>query len=706
MKKISAFILSLIFLMTVCTTVYAVENYTVNDGEKEYIPQSYVYDKTINILKNTGVSSFNQPLDIYISADDSIFVADTSNNRVIKIDYNGEVLAEYNSANGLKFNAPKGVCVTEDGEVYIADTGNSRIVQLSEGGETIRVFTKPESSLLSGIENYTPTKISVSPTGSGLYVLMGENIMNIDAENRVRGFVGQTDIGFDLTEWLVRVFATEEQQKNFEKRSSASYDNFHISSEGLIYAVSRDIKEGQIKVLNTVGNNIYRKISTIENESNILGNTISRFFTGNIISKAFSYGEAYEGETAFFSDICVDLNGIISAIQRQNGQIYQYDQQGNLLNVFGGLGTLQGEFAIPCSIATDSKGDIYVLDSSYGNIQIFKPTEFILNVHSAVTAHKNNDTENSEKYWKKVLDTNDTYSLGYWGMGNAYYKKGEYKKAMEAYRQSGDRKEYSRAFAEYRFEQVEKNIKWVLLGAIVLVTALYFLIHSLSVKNRKMLHKLDYEQDFNYGFKEGLLIGLGVVFRPIQTFTSLKENRKKVTVKSAFFILILTFLTRMFFVFTASFAMRDIELNEVNVFLEFVKLMLPVSTWMLASFLISEQFDGEATLKECFVTTAYSMIPYIIVNTIAAVSSHFLCWNEKGLFALMVNGVVLWCVVLMVISVKIMNDYTIKNTVKVVFFTVFAIILLWFSALLAYAVVARVFTLAAEVVNEFGLLFD
>jgi len=705
MKKIIVFALSLILSVTALSTIVFAENYTVNDGEKEYIPQAYVYEKTLNILKDTKTASFNQPLDIYISEDDSIYVADTSNNRVIKLNTHGEVEAEFDSADGLRFNAPKGVCVTKEGEVYVADTGNGRIVRLSPDGETLNVFKKPESSLLSGIESYTPTKISVSPTGSGLYVLMGENIMNIDEENRVRGFVGQTDIGFDLTEWLVRVFATEEQQKNFEKRSSASYDNFHISADGLIYAVSRDTKEGQIKVLNTVGNNIYRKISTIENESNIIGSAISRFFTGNIISKIFSYGETEDGKPAVFTDICVNSDGIISAIQQQNGQIYQYDQSGNLLAVFGGLGTLQGEFAIPSSIATDSKGYIYVLDSSYGNIQIFRPTEFILNVQAAVTAHKNNDTQSSEKYWQKVLDTNDTYSLGYWGMGNAYYKKGEYKKAMECYEISGDRKEYSRAFAEYRFEVVEKNIKWVLLGAILLAASAYFIICFVSAKSRKMLHRLDYEEDFNYGFKQGCVIGIGVLFRPIQTFTSLKENRKKITSSSAVFILILTFVTRMFFVFTSSFAMRDIELNEVNILLEFVKLMLPIMTWVLASFLISEQFDGEATFKECFVTASYSMIPYIIVNTLAAISSHFLCWNEKGLFALMVNGVVLWCVVLMVLAVRTMNSYTVKNTAKVVFFTVFAIILVWFSVLLSYAVVARVFTLIGEVVNEFGLLF-
>lgn len=704
MKRITTFMLSLILVISAFSfTAHA--DYTVNDGEKEYIPQSYVYVKTINILENSVTSSFNQPLDIYISGDDSIFVADTSNNRVVKLNTDGNVLAEYSSADGMKFSSPKGVCVTDEGEVYVADTGNSRIVRLSQTGETLGVFGKPDSSLLSGIESYTPTKISVSPTGSGLYVLMGENIMNIDENNRVRGFVGQTDIGFDLTEWLVRVFATEEQQRNFEKRSSASYDNFHISADGLIYAVSRDTTEGQIKVLNTVGNNIYRKISTVENESNIIGNALSRFFTGNVISKSFSYGETVESKSAIFSDICVDSDGIISAIQQQNGQIYQYDQSGNLLTVFGGLGTLQGEFAIPCSIACDSQGYLYVLDSSYGNIQIFKPTEFIRTVQAAAMAYKNNHTDDAEKYWSEVLEINDTYSLGYWGMGNVYYKKGEYKKAMECYELSGDRKEYSRAFAEYRSELVEKYIKWIIPAVIALFGVVYFILSFISYKSRKMLYRLDYESNFDYGFKEGCILALGVLFRPIQTFSSIKENRKKLTVSSALFILSLTFVTRMFFVFTSSFAMRDIELNEVNILLEFVKLMLPIFTWIIAGFLISEQFDGEATLKECLVTASYSMVPYILINTIAAIASHFICWNEKGLFALMVNGVVLWCVWLMILSVKTMNDYTIKSTVKVVLITVFAIVLIWFSALLGYAVIARVFTLIREVTNEFGLLF-
>lgn len=705
-KKIISILVCVITVISIFSTdVFA--DYTVSDGEIQHIPQSYVYVKTLNILKDVNgntVSSFNQPLDMYISGDDKIYVADTSNNRVVCMDSDGNFLSQYTSANGVSLNSPKGICVSKDGTVYIADTGNSRIVSLDGAGNTVNVFENPKSSLLNSEEAYTPTKISVSPSGSGIYVLMGENIMNLDDKNNVRGFVGQTDVGFKLLDWFLRTFATEEQRNNIEKRTGASYDNFHIDDNGLIYAVSRDSKEGQIKVLNTVGNNIYKKISAIQNESNVIGGFISRFFSGNIISKSFRYGELYENSNAVFSDICVNADGIISVIQTQNGHIYQYDNNGNLLTVFGGFGTNQGEFSIPVSICTDSKGYIYVLDSSYGNIQIFKPTEFILDVQAATNAMNNNDLKRSGKLWRNVLERDDTYSLAYRGLGSVYYADGKWEKAMECFKLSNDRKEYSKAFNEWRFEWIESHVGWVFLGVAVFAVLLYLLISFLSGKSRKTLHSLDYDADFNCNLKNGMLLATGMIFRPFATLESIKDNRRKIRTGSCVFILVLLFAVRMFFVFTASYLMRDTELENVNVLLEAVKLFVPIFTFIISGFLISEQFDGEATLKECFVTATYAMLPYAVVNTFAALVSHILCWNEKGFFALLVNGVTVWCVFLLILSVKIMNGYSIKNTIKVSLVVLCAMVLIWFSLMLGYSVVARVFALIGEIVNELGLL--
>ena len=61
------------------------------------------------------------------------YVADTGNNRVLKLDKNFNVLAEIDEADGMSLSTPTGVSADTYGDVYIADSGNGRIIHLECG---------------------------------------------------------------------------------------------------------------------------------------------------------------------------------------------------------------------------------------------------------------------------------------------------------------------------------------------------------------------------------------------------------------------------------------------------------------------------------------------------------------------------------------------------------------------------------------------
>ena len=88
-----------------------------------------------------------------------------------------------------------------------------------------------------------------------------------------------------------------------------------------------------------------------------------------------------------FVDIAVDNNNILYTVDQNSGRIYQYDQEGNLLAVFGGTGSLKGRFESPVSLVVDANGRVYVLDSIQNAVHLFEPTEFIKHVHEAITLY-------------------------------------------------------------------------------------------------------------------------------------------------------------------------------------------------------------------------------------------------------------------------------------------------------------------------------
>ena len=93
--------------------------------------------------------SLNEPHDVFLDVDGNIYIADTDNNRIRKVATGGTITtvagtgeAGYSGDDGLatiaKLNGPSGVAVDEAGNIYIADTDNNRIrkVDASTGNIT------------------------------------------------------------------------------------------------------------------------------------------------------------------------------------------------------------------------------------------------------------------------------------------------------------------------------------------------------------------------------------------------------------------------------------------------------------------------------------------------------------------------------------------------------------------------------------------
>lgn len=90
------------------------------------------------------VARFGEIGDIVVAPDGAIFVADTSNNAIRKVDSAGNVTtiagtgdagAQDGPAASATFNGPVGVALGVDGSVFVADTLNHKIRVISPGGE-------------------------------------------------------------------------------------------------------------------------------------------------------------------------------------------------------------------------------------------------------------------------------------------------------------------------------------------------------------------------------------------------------------------------------------------------------------------------------------------------------------------------------------------------------------------------------------------
>ncbi len=148
-----------------------------------------------NELGTLENAMFNEPIDIFITSDDVIYIADSGNNAIKKIDNGNVVLVagretEINSETSTEvggdldgsydkalFNYPMGIFVVGS-DVYVADTENNKIKLIKDGIVTTVAGSGEAGNLVGNLHEATfksPTSILVD--GNKIYVADTENSM-------------------------------------------------------------------------------------------------------------------------------------------------------------------------------------------------------------------------------------------------------------------------------------------------------------------------------------------------------------------------------------------------------------------------------------------------------------------------------------------------------------------------------------------------
>lgn len=93
----------------------------------------------------TGDGKFETPMDVAVDkANCEVYVADTMNHRIQKFSCTGKFLAKWGKKGSGKddLNSPHGVFFSDKGELLVADTVNHRVKLISRAGATVAVWGK------------------------------------------------------------------------------------------------------------------------------------------------------------------------------------------------------------------------------------------------------------------------------------------------------------------------------------------------------------------------------------------------------------------------------------------------------------------------------------------------------------------------------------------------------------------------------------
>ena len=308
-------------------------------------------------------AQLSSPYGLALDGSGNLYVADLSNNRIRRIDAEGVITTiggtgergfggDGGPATEAQFNFPTGLAVDGSGNLYVADTGNTRIRRIDAEGVITTIAGTGERGFGGDGGPATEAQLSspfgLAVDGSGnLYVADTNNhrIRRIDAEGVITTIAGTGEGG-----------AGGDGGPATEAQFSSPY-GLAVDGSGNLYVA--DLSNHRIRRIDAEG-----VITTI-------GGTGERGFGGDggpATEAQFNFptglavdgsGNLYVADTGNTRIRRIDAEGVITTIAGTGERGFGGD---------GGPAT-EAQFAWPTGLALDGSGNLYVADSGDNRVR-------------------------------------------------------------------------------------------------------------------------------------------------------------------------------------------------------------------------------------------------------------------------------------------------------------------------------------------------
>lgn len=642
------------------------KTYTVDgEGDVQETQTAYLAYRTISKFDEEALSG---PSDMCVTGDGEIYVADTGNGRIVVGNLEGNLIRTIGEGTLV---SPRGVCVTENKHVYVADHDAEMVFEFDEQGALLNQYGKPESPLYGDTLSFMPIKIAVNDAGI-MYIICESNTNGIVEISPTDGgtFLGYFGTNYASSSFATvfrRMIATDAQRAKMVSNIPSTPDNLAIDPKGLVYTVTRGDKYQTLKLMNIAGKNLI--------DADAYDTTPAAVVAGN-------HDNVY--------------------MASQKGYVYEFNDEGELLYVFGGQddGTQRvGLSTLVTSIQIDNNDRVYLLDSDKCQIQVFEPTEFTNLLHEALYLFSKGRYTESKEPLEEVLKMNSMFDYANMAMGRAYFQEENYDMALYYARLAKDEDGYSDAYWEIRNLWLKRNI----VPAVLLLIAIWAVVKIIKVLDGKK-QILAKPKAWWAKAKETRIISnlkyAGYFMKhPIEgSYGIAREGRASWAVPN---ILLVIFIVEYIInKYLCGFLQKEVREGRYEIFSDIGMVVIVVAAVSLCNYLVCTINDGEGTVKKIYTYFVYSLMPYIMLTPVIFVLSHVLTDNEEFLITLTQILMICWIAVLMVLAIKEVNNYTAGETFKVICLTIFTILILALIIFIIYVLWAQVFEFISAIVGE------
>ncbi len=593
------------------------------------------------------------------------------------------------------FAYPEGVTIADDNSIYVADTMNGRILRFNQNGKLMKEFKEPEISYFEDDFTYKPTKLAVD-SSYNMFVIatsVNQGIILLDDKGEFAGFVGAQKVTYSVVDYIWKNLLSEEAQNRMTSFVPTEYNNVKIDQFGFVYTTTSTIDAEDIASA-ILSETFDSKVSPIK-RLNPTGNDVlvrKGYFStvGDITYEQDSLGKP---ETSVIEDVALGPNGRYTLLDSRKNRLFTYSSDGELIYAFSAEGYQAGNSKTPVSI-TYRGTELLLLDQANNTITVYQPTKYGQLIDQAYESYKRYDYEESKGYWEQVLKENANFDIAYDGIGNALMQQEKYQEAQEYFRYSNNKDRFSTAWTENRATTIEN---YLLVIAAVVIVLIFLLVKGfgwIGKRNRSPKY-----QDKHGSFLNQFLYGFYIMLHPFDGFWDLKHE-KRGNAKAGTLIAVCLIFARLVSKFFTNYLFNAAYGTKISIMSEVLIVMMPLLLWSLSNWCVTTLADGEGSMKDVYVFTCYALLPMALFTIVNTVLSHFIVLDEAMYMTFFGSLSVIWSGYLIFAGNTQTHRYTVGKSILSILLAVVGMAIIVFICLVIFTTYQQIYGFIDSIVKE------
>ncbi|MCL2638123.1 MAG: YIP1 family protein [Oscillospiraceae bacterium] len=196
-----------------------------------------------------------------------------------------------------------------------------------------------------------------------------------------------------------------------------------------------------------------------------------------------------------------------------------------------------------------------------------------------------------------------------------------------------------------------------------------------------------------------LRYALYCIFHPADGFWCISRE-KKASVASAHVLLALYAIIEVLRLTLTNFQFVRVNMEYFNALFAIGSIILPIALWSVANWAFTTLMNGKGKLSDVYIATVYAFTPVIICNAVGIVISQFITYDERELYFTMLTVATIWSIMLVLVAMMQIHDYTLLKAVASSFLAILGIGFMLFIFMLFFSLISDAVMYFISLINE------